>query len=71
MNKLFCGVDFGTTNSSVALSDGERVQVLSLDEHNDTPSSLPSLLYITKDGESIVGRAAANAFIEQIGRSHV
>jgi hypothetical chaperone protein len=65
VNKLFCGVDFGTTNSSVALSDGERVQVLSLDEHNDTPSSLPSLLYITKDGESIVGRAAANAFIER------
>jgi len=63
--KLSCGLDFGTTNSSVAVSDGERVRVLELDSVNDSPTSLPSLLYITCDGEHIVGRAAANAFIER------
>ncbi|MBN2307389.1 MAG: Hsp70 family protein, partial [Candidatus Hydrogenedentes bacterium] len=65
MDNVFCGLDFGTTNSSVALSDGERVRVLALDAANDHPSSLPSLVYISRDGEQIVGRAAANAFIER------
>ena len=65
MAKLFCGLDFGTTNSSVAVSDGSRAQVLELDPVNDSPMSLPSLLYITREGESIVGRAAANAFIDR------
>jgi hypothetical chaperone protein len=63
--KLFCGVDFGTSNSSVAVSDGDQVRVLPLDPHNDSVTSLPSLLYITREGESIVGRSAANAFIER------
>lgn len=65
MTRLYCGLDFGTTNSSVAVSDGAQTRVLELDEHNDPATSLPSLLYITRDGDHIVGRAAANAFIER------
>ncbi len=65
MSKLFCGVDFGTTNSSAALSDGDRTWVLELDRTNDVPKSLPSLLYLSRDGEQIIGRAAAKAFIER------
>lgn len=65
MAKLFCGLDFGTTNSSVAVSDGSHAHVLTLDPRNDSPTSLPSLLYITSEGEQIVGRAAADAFIER------
>lgn len=65
LSKLFCGVDFGTTNSSAAVSDGNRTWVLELDPLNDSPTSLPSLLYFTREGEQIVGRAAANAFIER------
>lgn len=65
MAQQYCGVDFGTSNSSVALFDGEQVRVLELDENNDSPTSLPSLLYITNEGNPIVGRAAANAFIER------
>lgn len=69
MSKLFCGLDFGTTNTSVAVSDGNTTRVLPLDPDNDSATSLPSLLYIARDGEQIVGRAAANAFIERnIGR---
>ncbi len=69
MAKLFCGLDFGTTNSSVAVSDGAKTWVLPLDEANDAPTSLPSLLYITSEGETVVGRSAANAFIERnVGR---
>lgn len=62
---MYCGIDFGTSNSSVALSDGNQVKVLALDPDNDIPTSLPSLVYITREGETIVGRAAANAFIDR------
>ncbi len=65
MTEYACGLDFGTTNSSIALANGAKVHVLEWDRLNDTPASLPSLLYITKEGENIVGRAAANAFIER------
>lgn len=63
MAKLCCGIDFGTTNSSVAISDGGSVRVLDLDPINDSVTSLPSLLYITRDGDTVVGREAADTFI--------
>lgn len=65
VSKWFCGIDFGTSNSSVALSNGSEIRVLDVDPFNDVPTSLPSLLYITNEGEIIVGRRAANAFIER------
>ena len=65
MGKIACGIDFGTTNSSVALARDGQVEVLEIDPVNDNPTSLPSLLYITREGEQIVGRAAANSFIER------
>lgn len=65
MSTNFCGIDFGTTNSSVALSNGHDVRVIPIDDLNVNPTSLPSLLYISKDGEQIVGRQAANTFIER------
>lgn len=65
MAEHFCGIDFGTTNSSVALAGEDGVRVLPLDPANDNPTSLPSLLYISREGEITVGRAAANTFIER------
>ncbi len=65
MAVLRCGLDFGTTNSSVAVLREGKVHVLPLDPENDKPTSLPSLLYLSREGEHIIGRAAANAFIER------
>lgn len=65
MSKFHCGIDFGTTNSSVAVVDEDGLRVLDLDPLNDSPKSLPSLLYVSKDGEEILGREAANTFIER------
>lgn len=47
------------------MSDGATVRVLDIDPENDSPTLLPSLLYIARDGERIVGREAANTFIER------
>lgn len=65
MQSVYCGVDFGTTNTSAALCDGTNTWALRLDSHNDTPTSLPSLLYMSREGEEIVGRQAADAFIQR------
>lgn len=65
MAKPSFGIDFGTSNSSIAVAHDDQVSVLPLDSNNDSPTSLPSLLYITNEGDSIVGRGAANAFIER------
>lgn len=65
MSSLYFGVDFGTTNSSVAVYDGNQIKALPLDPRNDLPTSLPSLLYISREGEQIVGRAAAESYIER------
>ncbi|HOJ32055.1 MAG TPA: Hsp70 family protein [Candidatus Hydrogenedentes bacterium] len=60
-----CGIDFGTTNSSAALCSNGQVRVLQLDDLNDNPYSLPSLVYISRSGEEIIGRRAAQTFIER------
>ena len=65
MAEFSCGIDFGTTNSSVALVEDGAVRVLPIDPNNDSATSLPSLLYITREGEEIVGRSAADTFIER------
>lgn len=65
MARVSCGVDFGTTNSSAAIASEGRVRVLELDPVNDVATSLPSLLYIGREGEHVVGRRAANTFIER------
>lgn len=59
------GVDFGTSNSSIAMAHNGTVRVLEIDAANDSPRSLPSLLYIAREGDTIVGRDAASTFIER------
>jgi hypothetical chaperone protein len=65
LSNLHCGIDFGTSNSSAALARDGNARVLNLDPLNVNPTSLPSLLYIQDDGEHIIGRAAADSFIER------
>ena len=63
------GIDFGTTNSSAAAAEADDVRVLELDAANDNPTSLPSLLYITAEGQAVAGREAADTYIARnVGR---
>ncbi len=64
------GLDFGTTNSSVALYDGTQVRLLPLDPRNTAnPRILRSALFITREGASFIGREAIDRFLEgNVGR---
>jgi len=63
------GVDFGTTNSGAAIVADGQLYALSIDPLNSAPTVMRSLLYITREHEVFVGRAALDAYYEQnIGR---
>src|SRR5437868_15450155 len=56
------GLDFGTSNPSLAVSDGDSVRVLPIDLV--AGATMPTVLYIRRDGTPIVGRAAIDAYLE-------
>jgi hypothetical chaperone protein len=58
------GVDFGTTNSSIAFYDGQELHTIQADPANDDPTVMPSLLYIDRQQQITVGARAADAFLE-------
>lgn len=63
------GLDFGTTNSSAAIYDGDTLTLLPLDPINASPSIMRSTLFMTREGVPFIGREAINRFIEgNVGR---
>ncbi|HZU76851.1 MAG TPA: Hsp70 family protein, partial [Dehalococcoidia bacterium] len=66
---LSVGLDFGTSNSSVAVYDGTRLRLLPLDPPAPDPAVLRSLLYLTRTGDRYVGHEAfARHQADNIGR---
>jgi len=61
VGSLRVGVDFGTSNSAIAVAEGTRVRVLPLDPI--AGETMPSVLYIRRDGNAFVGRAAIDLFL--------
>ena len=59
------GIDFGTTNSSVAYYDGNTLHPIQLDPHNENPYVLPSLIWINRDYEMRLGTPAALEYLER------
>jgi len=56
------GLDFGTSNTSLAVSDDTSTRVLPLDPVSG--EAMPTVLYVRRDGTAIVGRAAIDAYLE-------
>jgi len=56
------GLDFGTSNTSLAVSDGDSVRVLPIDAV--AGETMPTVLYVRRDGTPIVGRAAIDAYLQ-------
>jgi hypothetical chaperone protein len=66
---MIVGMDFGTTNSGMAIFDGQKVHVLPLDPSSPNPHVLRTALYITNEQAIHIGRAAIDRYYEQnIGR---
>ncbi len=62
-------MDFGTTNSGMAVYDGQAVKVLPLDPANKNPHVARTALYVTNDQRITFGREAVNGYFdENIGR---
>jgi len=57
------GIDFGTTNSSVARFDGNKLFRLGIDPANDNPNVLPSLIYVDRAHHAVVGTKAAMEYL--------
>ncbi|MBP6469529.1 MAG: Hsp70 family protein [Chloroflexi bacterium] len=67
---MIVGMDFGTTNSGMAVYDGRAVRVLPLDPSNTNPRVLPTAVYITNEQAVTIGRAAIDLYYEHnIGRA--
>ncbi|MBN7821978.1 Hsp70 family protein, partial [Bowmanella yangjiangensis] len=49
------GIDLGTTNSCVAVLDGDKPRVI---ENAEGDRTTPSIIAFTKDGETLVGQPA-------------
>ncbi len=63
------GLDFGTTNSSAAIYDGQQLRLLPLDQVSTSTSILRSTLFMTREGAAYIGREAINRFTESnVGR---
>ena len=61
---MILGMDFGTTNSGIAVYDGRAVEVLPLDPIAPNPRVARTALYITNDQAVTVGRAAIDRYYE-------
>lgn len=59
------GIDFGTTNSAVALYDGHTLTAVQVDLQSDTPQILPSLIYITREHDHYLGTTAMQTYAER------
>src|SRR5690606_18695885 len=54
MSKII-GIDLGTTNSCVAIMDGDKAKII---ENAEGARTTPSMVAFTKDGERLIGQPA-------------
>jgi hypothetical chaperone protein len=56
------GIDFGTSNSGVAVYRNGKATILPIDTKNITPEVVKTILYITRDGKSYIGQEAVELY---------
>ena len=59
MRGVGCGIDFGTSNSAIAVAWPDRVQVVAVEPATPT---LPSIVYLHRQGERRAGREAVDRY---------
>jgi hypothetical chaperone protein len=59
---LKVGIDFGTSNSGVAVFGGHHVHVLPIERGNVLPEVVKTILYITRDYQAYIGQEAIELY---------
>jgi hypothetical chaperone protein len=62
---LHVGLDFGTSNSGVAIYQNGSVRVLPIDAKNVVPEVVKTILYITRDFQHFIGQEAVELYYKQ------
>lgn len=62
---MIVGMDFGTTNSGMAMYDGRALRVLPLDPDSPNPRVLPTALYVTNEQRVLIGKTAVATYFAQ------
>ena len=63
------GIDFGTSNSGVAVYDGQHVRLLPVDPKNGIPEVIKTVMYITRDYRTSIGQEAVeNYYRDNVNR---
>lgn len=60
------GIDFGTTNTSVAVYDGAKKMVIPLDPYSASPEILRSVIYVTTEGKFLFGQQAVTRYNQDV-----
>lgn len=58
------GLDFGTSNSGIAIYDGEKVRVLPLEPGGILPEVVQTMLYITREHQYSIGQEAVELYYQ-------
>jgi len=66
---LAYGIDYGTTNSSISIAYPDQVEVLNFNPDDPLPASLPSTVYLHRDGLRLAGKQAIDQFTITGGRN--
>ena len=64
LNKIGVGVDFGTSNSSVAIFDGKDLHCLEIKEEKHELKLIPTAIYISRDLLPTIGRAGIEQYLD-------
>ena len=66
---MWLGIDFGTTNTSAAVYDGDKLDYIPLDPQNSSEYNLRSMIYVDNQHRVRLGVDAAQTFLrEDTGR---
>lgn len=70
MSAVTCGIDFGTTNSSIAVKSNGTISVIDVDEGADMAETLRSVVFVHRDDDRDAGRDAARKYGLQPSARH-
>lgn len=69
-SQLGIGIDFGTSNSSVAVFDGKELIMIPVETTKGNKEIMPTALYISRKGQRSVGTKAIDDYLEgEAGRT--